>query len=144
MVTLVTGGKISGNLSLGSSSGSTLVLDGTGTQAISKAVTGSIQNSGSLTKQGTGTWILDKGLSAPISTSVQVGVLVVDSTLSTPVVNVHAGGTLAGFGTVTGSVINSGIVARRVTWKYPDVQSRAAAGRHTRWQHRLQFGRVCD
>jgi len=111
MVTLVTGGKISGNLSLGSSSGSTLVLDGAGTQAISKAVTGSIQNSGSLTKQGTGTWTLDKGLSAPISTSVLAGVLVVDSTLSTPVVNVHAGGTLTGFGTITGSVINSGIVA---------------------------------
>jgi outer membrane autotransporter protein len=111
MVTLVTGGKISGNLSLGSSSGSRLVLDGAGTQAISKAVTGSIQNSGSLTKQGTGTWLLDEGLSAPISTSVQAGVLVVDSTLNTPVVNVHAGATLAGFGTITGSVINSGIVA---------------------------------
>ena len=35
----------------------------------------------------------------------------VDSSLNTPVVNVRAGGTLAGFGTITGSVINSGIVA---------------------------------
>jgi outer membrane autotransporter protein len=111
VVTLVTGGKINGNLNLGPSSGSSLVLDGSGQEAISQAVTGSITNSGSLTKQGTGIWALDKRLSAPISTSVQAGVLVVDSTLNTPVVNVHAGGTLAGFGTITGSVINSGIVA---------------------------------
>ena len=110
-VTLVTGGRINGNLNLGSDAASSLVLDGSGQEAISHAVTGSITNSGSLTKQGTGTWILDEGLSAPISTNVLAGALVVDSTLNTPVVNVHAGGTLAGFGTITGSVINSGIVA---------------------------------
>ena len=67
-----------------------MLYDGAGTQAISQAVTGSIQNSGSLTKQGTGTWTLDEELNAPISTSVLAGVLVVDSTLNTPLVNVQA------------------------------------------------------
>jgi len=106
-VTLVTGGRINGNLNLGSDAASSLVLDGSGQEAIGQAVTGSITNSGSLTKQGTGTWTLDEGLNAPVSTSVLAGALVVDSTLTTPVVNVQAGASLAGLGTVTGAVVNS-------------------------------------
>jgi len=58
-------------------------------------------------QQGTGTWTLDEGLNAPVSTSVLAGALVVDSTLTTPVVNVQAGASLAGLGTVTGAVVNS-------------------------------------
>ena len=65
----------------------------------------------SLTKQGTGTWNSDEALNAPIATNVQAGVLLVNSTLNTPVVNVRAEGTLGGSGTISGSVINAGTVA---------------------------------
>jgi fibronectin-binding autotransporter adhesin len=110
-VTLVTGGSINGDLNLGSNAASRLVLDGSGQEAISQAVSGSITNSGSLTKQGTGTWTLDEELSAPVSTSVLAGVLTVDSTLTTPVVNVQPAGLLAGSGTITGNVTNAGILS---------------------------------
>jgi fibronectin-binding autotransporter adhesin len=109
-VTLLTGGKINGNLSLGPNASSTLALDGTGSQTIVQAVTGTITNSGSLTKLGSGTWTLDAELSAPVSTKVLAGVLMVNSTLNTPILNVDAGGTLAGSGIITGSVINSGLL----------------------------------
>jgi outer membrane autotransporter protein len=110
-VTLVTGGRINGDLNLGPNAASSLVLDGSGQEALSQAVTGAVTNAGSLTKQGAGTWTLDEELNAPISTNVLAGVLVVDSTLNTPVVNVQAGGLLAGSGTITGNVTNSGVLS---------------------------------
>jgi hypothetical protein len=63
-----------------------------------------------LTKQGAGTWTLDAQLSAPVSTKVLAGVLMVNSTLNTSVLNVEAGGTLAGSGTIIGNLTNSGIL----------------------------------
>jgi outer membrane autotransporter protein len=110
-VTLVTGGTIKGTLNLGSNAGSSLVLDGSGQETISQAVTGSIINPGVLTKQGTGTWTLDEPLNAPVSTNVLGGVLILNSTLTTPVVNVQAGGLAAGSGTIIGNLTNSGILS---------------------------------
>jgi outer membrane autotransporter protein len=107
-VTLFTVGKINGALNLGSNAASSLILDGSGQQSINEAVTGTITNLGSLTKQGASTWTLDEALNAPVSTKVLAGVLMVNSTLNTPVLNVEAGGTLAGSGIVTGKVINAG------------------------------------
>ena len=105
---LYTGGKINGNLNLGANPGSSLVFDGSGQQALRQAVTGSITNSGSLTKQGAGTWIIDENLSAPVSTSVNAGILKVNQTLTTPTLTVDAGATLGGVGLITCNVINNG------------------------------------
>jgi outer membrane autotransporter protein len=110
-LTLLTGGRINGTVNLGSNAGSNLVLDGSGSEAISQAVTDAITNPGALTKQGTGTWTLDEELSAPVSTKVLAGVLIVNSTLNTSVLNVEAGGTLAGSGIITGKVINAGTLS---------------------------------
>jgi fibronectin-binding autotransporter adhesin len=63
-VTLFTGGKIDGDLSMANVVGSKLTLDGTGGQVYSQAVTGTTTFSGDLVKQGTGTWTLDKSLAA--------------------------------------------------------------------------------
>jgi hypothetical protein len=84
------------------------VLDGSGQQLFSQAVTGSTTNAGSLTKQGAGTWIIDENLSAPVSTSVNAGILKVNQTLTTPTLTVDAGATLGGAGLITGNVINNG------------------------------------
>jgi outer membrane autotransporter protein len=110
-LTLLTGGRINGTVNLGSNAGSNLVLDGSGSEAISQAVTDAITNPGALTKQGTGTWTLDEELSAPVSTKVLAGVLIVNSTLNTSVLNVEAGGTLAGSGIISGKVINAGTLS---------------------------------
>src|SRR5262249_19657587 len=56
-VQLFSGSRINGNLDLGSNAGSTLIFDGAGTQIFSQAVSGTVSNGGSLTKQGSGTWI---------------------------------------------------------------------------------------
>jgi uncharacterized protein with beta-barrel porin domain len=112
-VTLLTGGIIKGTLSLGSNSGSGLILDGTGQETLSQGVTGTITDPGSLTKQGSGTWIIDENLSAPISTNVIAGTLSVaqNATLTSPTVTIASGGILTGTGTVSGNVTNSGIIS---------------------------------
>ena len=112
-VTLLTGGIIKGNLNLGSNSGSGLILDGTGQETLSQAVTGTITDPGSLTKQGNGTWIIDENLSAPISTNVIAGTLSVaqNATLTSPTVTIASGGILTGTGTIGGNVTNSGIIS---------------------------------
>jgi outer membrane autotransporter protein len=112
-VTLLTGGVINGSLDLGSNSGSVLILDGSGVQTISQAVTGTITDQGSLTKQGTGTWIIDENLSAPISTDVIAGTLSLaqNATLSSSAVTIANGATLTGIGTVHGNVTNSGVIS---------------------------------
>jgi autotransporter-associated beta strand protein len=110
-VTIVPGSEINGNLNLGSNAGSKLALGGASTQAISQAVTGSIENSGSLVKQGAGTWIIDKPLSASAATAVLAGMLTVDQTLNSPFVTVLNGAVLKGTGTITGSVLNSGMIS---------------------------------
>ena len=75
--TLVTGGTIAGDLNLGTNPGTILTLDGSGSEALSKAVTGLITNDGSVIKQGTGTWIIDKSLGNNAGgTTVKSGTLI--------------------------------------------------------------------
>jgi hypothetical protein len=107
---LFTGSTLNGNLNLGPNAGSTLILDGAGTQAISQAVTGTITDLGSLTKQGSGIWIINEALNVPVSTNVVAGILTVNQTLTSPTVIVQPNGGLTGPGTIVGNLINSGFV----------------------------------
>jgi hypothetical protein len=112
-VTLITGGIINGNLNLGANSASRLVLDGSGQETLSQAVSGTIADPGSLTKQGSGTWIIDQNLSAPISTDILAGGLTVaqSATLTSSSVTIASGGILTGTGAISGNVTNSGTVS---------------------------------
>lgn len=110
-VQLFSGGRINGNLNLGASATSNLILDGSGDQPFSQAVTGTITNAGSLTKQGSGNWILDVAMNAPASTNILAGVLTVNSTLKSPVVTIQAGGLLKGSGVVIGNVVSVGTIS---------------------------------
>jgi fibronectin-binding autotransporter adhesin len=103
-VQLFTGSRINGNLDLGSNAGSTLIFDGGGTQTFSQAVTGTVNNGGSLTKQGSGTWIIDTILNAPISTKLLDGILEVNGSLRSSNVTVQPGATLNGVGNVVGNI----------------------------------------
>ena len=75
-VTLYTGSSIDGNLYINNRTGSTLTFDGTGTQLLSDAVTGSFAFGGQLIKQGSGTWIIDKNLLADHTAVTQGGLVV--------------------------------------------------------------------
>jgi hypothetical protein len=110
-VQLFTGSSVVGNLALGTNPGTNLILDGPGTQSLRQAVTGTITNSGNLTKQGAGTWIIDEELDAPVSTNVLAGVLTVNNTLNSPYVTVQSGATLMGAGNISGSVTNFGTIS---------------------------------
>ena len=83
-VQLFPGGRINGNLDLGTSAASNLILDGSADQSFSQAVSGTTTNAGSLTKQGAGNWTVDVAMSAPVSTNILAGVLTVNSTLTSP------------------------------------------------------------
>ncbi|MGO4671726.1 autotransporter domain-containing protein [Bosea sp. 2YAB26] len=77
-VTLFTGSSITGNLSFGANAASTLTLDGTGTQLYSAAVGGTTSfSAGTLIKQGSGTWTLDKAMTRSGATQVKAGTLAV-------------------------------------------------------------------
>lgn len=113
-VTLYTGGKINGDLYINTDPGSTLTLDGSGRQLYSQAITGlTTFVGGVLTKQGSGTWVLDKDVNiftpsiSPGSTIISAGTLEVDATLPSTV-TVQNGGTLAGIGKVSATTIQSG------------------------------------
>jgi hypothetical protein len=108
---LFSGGRINGNLNLGTSVASDLILDGSGEQTFSQAVTGTATNAGSLTKQGSGNWVVDVAMNAPVSTTILAGVLTVNSSLTSPVVTVQAGGLLKGSGVVIGDVVNAGTIS---------------------------------
>lgn len=108
---LFTGGIIRGNLTLNPSGTNQLILDGVGTAAISQAVTGTITNAASLTKQGTGTWTIDRPVTAPVAVNLDLGTLEVDSRLATAVLNVQQAATLKGTGLIAGMVFNSGILS---------------------------------
>jgi fibronectin-binding autotransporter adhesin len=78
IVQLFTGSKITGNLTLAADdNNSMLILDGAGQQLLSQAVLGTITNNGFLVKQGTGTWTVDRPLSAPLGTDILAGTLIV-------------------------------------------------------------------
>jgi autotransporter-associated beta strand protein len=96
--TLITGGTIAGDLDLGTNTGTTLTLDGTGSQLLSQAVTGTITNDGSVIKQGTGTWIIDKSL----------GDYGGGTTITAGTLQLGNGGTV---GTINGNVADNGILA---------------------------------
>jgi outer membrane autotransporter protein len=94
IVQLFTGSQISGNLNLSGTSSSTLILDGSGQQLLSLAVVGTLTNNGTLVKQGSGTWTIDRALDAPGGTDILAGTLAVDAVLTTPLVNITPGATL--------------------------------------------------
>jgi autotransporter-associated beta strand protein len=108
---LFPGSRINGNLNLGPSAASVLVLDGSGEQAFSQAVSGTTSNAGSLTKQGSGNWIVDVAMNAPVATNILAGVLTVNSSLTSPLVTVQAGGLLKGSGVIIGNVVNVGTLS---------------------------------
>lgn len=112
-VTLLTGGTINGSLNLGPNAGSALILDGSRAETIGQAVTGTITNSGSLTKQGSGNWIIDfnQELTAPVSADLLAGIFTVNGSLTFSQVTVASGATLNGSGTITGNLTNSGILS---------------------------------
>src|SRR6202030_2833302 len=108
---LFSSGRINGNLNLGTNVASGLILDGSGEQTFSQAVTGTATNAGSLIKQGSGNWVVDVAMNAPVSTTILAGVLTVNSSLTSPVVTVQAGGLLKGSGVVIGNVVNVGSIS---------------------------------
>ena len=96
-VTLLSGGVITGTLNVGSAAAATLTLDGAGSQLLSQAVTGTIGGFNSLTKLGTGTWVIDENLSYGGSTTIAAGTLQIGN-----------GGTV---GSIPGNVLNSGVLS---------------------------------
>jgi fibronectin-binding autotransporter adhesin len=110
-VQLFTGAAIQGDLNLGTNNGSSIILDGSGTESLSQGVAGNISNAGSLTKQGTGTWTIDKDFNAPVSTNVLSGILSVNKTLNSQMVTVQNGATLSGSGIINGGVTMFGAIS---------------------------------
>ena len=110
IVQLFTGSKITGDLTLAANdNNSTLILDGAGQQLLSQAVLGTITNNGSLVKQGTGTWTIDRALSAPLGTDILAGTLIVEAALTTGHVNVTPEGTLQlNSGGSVGNLVDNG------------------------------------
>jgi fibronectin-binding autotransporter adhesin len=90
-VHLFIGSKITGSLGLSGGANSTLILDGAGQNLLSLAVTGTLTNNGSLVKEGSGTWTVDRALDAPFGTDILSGILVLDAALTTAQVNVTSG-----------------------------------------------------
>jgi hypothetical protein len=110
-VQLFTGGRINGSLNLGTSPGSNLILDGSGVQSYSQAVSGTTTNAGLLTKQGSGNWVIDVAMNAPVSTNILAGVLTVNSSLTSRLVTVQTGALLQGTGSIFGNVVNAGTIS---------------------------------
>jgi len=106
-VTLFTGSSITGNLQIGTNAASTLTLDGAGAQLYSTAVTGTTSfSTGTLVKQGSGAWTLDKAVTRSGATLITAGTLVVahGSGLGTGGDATVSGGTLQfGDGTTGGT-----------------------------------------
>ena len=93
-VQLFTGSRINGNLALSGNTSSTLILDGAGTQLFSLAVIGTVSNNGSLVKQGSGTWTIDRLLAAPLGTDILAGTLALETALTSPQVDISTGAIL--------------------------------------------------
>jgi outer membrane autotransporter protein len=106
-VTLISGGKIEGDLYVNTDAGSTLTLDGTGTQLYSTAVTGiTTFVRGDLIKQGSGTWIIDKSINA-FTMAVDPGTI----TIKAGTLQVGNGNGGATAGRITANVANDGTLA---------------------------------
>ncbi|KAF1714686.1 hypothetical protein CSC74_15665 [Pseudoxanthomonas yeongjuensis] len=95
-VTLLSSSTLQGGLYIGNNTASTLALEGSGTQLYSDAVSGATTFSGALTKDGNGTWMLDRDLAT-------AGITIADGTLQ-----VGAGGTT---GAISGDVANDAVLA---------------------------------
>lgn len=112
-VILFAGGSIDGDLHINDRTGSTLTFDGAGDQLLSDAVTGNFFFGGLLTKQGAGTWTIDRDLLAQ-QTNVTAGGLIIgidgQGTLTSDV-HVSLGALLGGSGTIFGDVVVDGTVA---------------------------------
>lgn len=111
-VTLYSGSSIDGNLYIDNRATSKLTFDGASDQLLSDAVTGSFSFGGTLTKQGSGTWTIDKNILATTTNVTQGGLIVgIDghgNLISD--VNVSAGALLGGSGTIYGDVVVDGTV----------------------------------
>src|SRR5699024_8639654 len=113
IVTLTSDGSIDGNLDIGTNTASTLTLNGGAgsSQLYSNAVTGTTTFNGTLIKNGSGTWVLDRDdLSSVTNTIINGGVLEPTVTLSGQV-GINAGGTLDGVPGVAGNLSNAGVAA---------------------------------
>lgn len=102
---LGTGSQIVGNVVGGVAGTDNLVLLGTGTEAIAKFL-----NFETLTMQGTA-WSLTGNNAFATSISVAAGSLNVAGELTSPTIDILAGGTLAGTGTLIGDVTNGGTLS---------------------------------
>ncbi|MFK2931121.1 autotransporter-associated beta strand repeat-containing protein [Dyella agri] len=112
-VELTAGGSIQGDLSIGTSTQSTLTLDGDNAtpQLYSHAVTGTTTFAGNLVKSGSGTWVIDNSaLQNVVDTSVNAGTLRATQMLSGEV-TVGASGNLDAVPGVVGDLSNVGRVA---------------------------------
>jgi fibronectin-binding autotransporter adhesin len=96
----------------GSSSTLTLTDNGTGsTQTYSTAVQGTTTFSGSLTKNGSGTWILDQSFTYGGGTTVNAGTLTVNNSLGSGLFAIGANGHAVNNGTIGGNVSVSGLLS---------------------------------
>ncbi|WP_170156928.1 autotransporter domain-containing protein [Roseimicrobium gellanilyticum] len=76
-VTLFTGSRINGDLNMSANTGTTLTLDGAGTETLTTAVTGDLTFDGLLVKQGTGRWNLTEATTRTGETRIDAGTLAV-------------------------------------------------------------------
>ncbi len=81
-VTLFTGSIINGDLNMNGDGGSTLILDGSGNQTYSSAVTGQTSINGSMIKNGSSVWTLDQNLANLGGVLVNEGALIATTSSS--------------------------------------------------------------
>ncbi len=103
-VRLRTGSVLNGNV-LGGTATDSLILEGTGIESIAK-----FTNFETLSMTGSDWTLTNTGVFAT-SAEVQSGTLHVNGQLTSPTVTLDAGGTLAGTGTIIGTVVNNGNLA---------------------------------
>jgi autotransporter-associated beta strand protein len=93
----------------------TLIFDNIDAFAVGEPMfaAGTISGTGSVTKQGDGTWVVGGSNSYTGPTNVNAGVLFVEGLLGNTAVTVNAGGLLSGSGTILGNVTvaSSGTIA---------------------------------
>lgn len=99
-----TSGSLAGNVALNTDA--TLAFD----RADAYIYSGVVSGAGGLAQNGTGTTTLTAASTYTGPTTVNLGTLAIEGSITSPV-TVAAAGTLAGTGTVFGNVINSGMVA---------------------------------
>ena len=88
----------------------TLVLTGTSTAAntLAPAINNNGSGAVSLTKNGTGTWVISNGGTFSGATTINAGLLVMNGIASSSAVTVNSGGTLGGSGSVGNVTVNNG------------------------------------